>query len=204
MILLQTLREISEHHSLVACDFEAASKYTDTQKELMRLQLADMQEGTLDYHHLKQQIDSSGLSHPSLVRITHFSLAISETEAYVVIITNSKMQNILLNWLVTTEVTQIWHNASFDFRLIYYHTRKFPLNYEDTQILAKTLLNHVNNQKSMTGLKHLMGYKYGAWAVSEDNFNQAQMFEEHVLHYAATDACATYALWNEIQDSLKE
>lgn len=49
-----------------------------------------------------------------------------------------------------------------------------------------------------------MGYKYGAWAVSEDNFNQAQMFEEHVLHYAAIDACSTYALWNEIQESLRD
>lgn len=170
----------------------------------MKLQLADIPAGTLGYHHLKQQIDSSGLSHPSLVRITHFSLAISETEAYVVILTNPRIQSILLNWLVTTPITQVWHNLSFDGRLIYYHTRKFPPNYEDTQILAKTLLNHVNNQKSMTGLKHLMGYKYGAWAVSEDNFNQSQMFEEHVLHYAAIDACSTYALWNEIQQSLKE
>lgn len=204
LILIQSLTEISKKYHLIACDFEAASKYTDTQKEVMRLQLADMQEGTLDYHHLKQQIDSSGLSHPSLVQITHFSLAISETEAYVVIITSPKMQSILLNWLVTTETTQIWHDASFDFRLIYYHTRKFPLNYEDTQVLAKTILNHVNNQKSMTGLKHLMGYKYGAWAVSKDEFNLSQMFKEHVLHYAAIDACATFALWNEIQDSLKE
>ena len=170
----------------------------------MKLQLADMSAGTLDYHHLKQQIDSSGLSHPSLVRITHFSLAVSETEAYVVIITNPRIQAILLNWLVTTHITQIWHNLSFDGRLIYYHTRKFPPNYEDTQVLAKTILNHVNNQKSLTGLKHLMGYKYGSWAVSEDNFNQAQMFEEHVLHYAAIDACSTYALWNEIQQSLTQ
>lgn len=49
-----------------------------------------------------------------------------------------------------------------------------------------------------------MGYKYGAWAVSADDFNQSQMFEPHVLHYAAIDACATFALWKELQEYLKE
>ncbi len=47
-----------------------------------------------------------------------------------------------------------------------------------------------------------MGYKFGAWAVSSDFFSLDQMYNPDLLHYAAIDAAATYALWNEIQESL--
>lgn len=189
---------------IIACDFETASRYTDSDKEELKALLSTLQEGSLDYHLVCQQIASDGLSHPSLSRLTHFSLAISESFAYVFIIDSQRMHDLILSWLTRTPITQVWHNASFDFRHIYYHTNKFPINYQDSQVLSKTILNHVNNQRSQTGLKHLMGYKYGGWAISADNFHLSQMYEPHVLHYAATDACATFALWQELQDYIKE
>ena len=85
-----------------------------------------------------------------------------------------------------------------------HNTGKLPTDYEDSQILAKTLLNHVDNSKSATGLKHLMGYKFGAWAVSSDNFTLANMYSPELIHYAAIDACATLTLWNEITSFLKD
>lgn len=88
---------------------------------------------------------------------------------------------------------------SYDFRHLYYHTGKFPINYEDSQILAKTLINHVDTFKARTGLKELQGHKYSAWGISSDNFTLAQMNEPHVLHYAAIDAAATYDLWQYLQ-----
>jgi hypothetical protein len=33
---------------------------------------------------------------------------------------------------------------------------------------------------------------YGSWAISKDNFSTEHMYEDHVLKYAAIDACATY------------
>ena len=114
------------------------------------------------------------------------------------------MLNRILHWLTNTTVSQIWHNASYDFRQIYYRTGKFPLNYEDTQLLAKGILNHVETFKAKTGLKELAGQWYGAWGISSDNFTIAQMFEEHVLLYAATDACATFKLWNSINSYLHQ
>lgn len=204
LLLLQTLQDIAKTYPIIACDFETASKYTDEEKERLKLKLAALPPNSLAYHKTNQAILSSGISHPPLVRMTHCSIATSETTAYVIIFTDTRMRDITLNWLVTTPIKQVWHNASFDLKHVYYHTQKFPKDFEDSQILAKTLLNDVDNQKSLVGLKHLMGYKYGAWAVSADDFNQSQMYEEHVLHYAAIDACATFALWNELQNYIQE
>ena len=87
---------------------------------------------------------------------------------------------------------------SYDFKHIYYYTKRFPINYEDTQILAKTLINHVNTFKAKTGLKELAGHMYGSWGISSDNFDLSRMYDEHVLKYAAIDSCATLWLWNYI------
>ena len=185
---------------IVACDFEAASRYTDEEKEEFKAQLETA--SRLDKHILQQRIDSSGLSHPSLSRLTHMSLAYSETEAYVFIFDNQEIQDTVLDWIVTTPIKQVWHNLCFDGKHILHNTGKLPTDYEDSQILAKTLLNHVDNSKSATGLKHLMGYKFGAWAVSSDNFTLVNMYSPELIHYAAIDACSTYVLWNEMQEYL--
>ena len=187
---------------IVACDFEAASRYTDEEKEEFKAQLETA--SRLDKHLLQQRIDSSGLSHPSLSRLTHMSLAYSETEAYVFIFDNQEIQDTVLNWIVTTPIKQVWHNLCFDGKHIMHNTGKLPIDYEDSQILAKTLLNHVDNSKSATGLKHLMDYKFGAWAVSSDNFTLVNMYSPELIHYAAIDACATLTLWNEITSFLKD
>ena len=146
---LEWLNSITE--SIIACDFEAASKYTDEEKEEFKKQLETA--GRLEKHILQQRIDSSGLSHPSLSRLTHMSLAYSETEAYVFIFDNQEIQDTVLDWVVTTPIKQVWHNASFVFRHIYYNTGRIPINYEDTQIFAKCILNHVDTYKANTGLK---------------------------------------------------
>lgn len=203
---LEAVRWLRKLPDTIACDFEAASKYTDEQKATMQEQYDDLfDQGTLEAHQLKQKIDSDGLSHPSLANITHFSLAWSEQDSMVFITDTPKMKSIIFNWLVTTDIKQIWHNASFDFQHIFYNTGgSVPKDYEDSQVLAKTILNHVNNFKSKVGLKELMGYKYGSWAVSSDAFQLSRMYDEDVIHYAGVDACATYALWEEMQEFVKK
>ena len=186
--------------SVIACDFETASKYSDSDKLQLQAKLDLLEDKKTDYAlALKQRIASTGLSHPSMVDITHLSVAYSETEAYVIITDTPKLRSLVFNWLVTTDRLQIWHNASFDFCAIYHATGKFPLNYEDSQIFAKTLLNHVEVHKANTGLKHLQGWKYGAWAVAADSFNMSRMYDEDILLYAATDSCATMSLYNELR-----
>ena len=188
--------------STAAFDFETASKWSDDTKLLLKADL-ELTEDREEQRILQQKIDSTGLSHPSLVRVTHMSMATSDRDGYVFIMDNDEILDYCMNWLVTTNIRQIWHNASFDFKQIYHHTGKFPKLYEDSQQLAKSLINHVETFKANTQLKHLMGYAYGAWGLTEDYFNVSNLYDETLLLYAATDACASWQLWDVMQHNLK-
>lgn len=191
------------NHSTFAADFEAAVKFT--QQDILDMQSElDSPISKRRRIELEAALSATALSHPAYVQLTHCSIAISDHEAYIFILDNQSITNLILNFLVTTPIKQIWHNASFDFKHIYYHTNKMPINYEDTQIFAKTLVNHVEPNKASTGLKDLAGKWYGSWAISSDNFDLSNMYDEHVLHYAAIDSCACYKLWTELQNYCKE
>lgn len=187
--------------SPLAMDFEIASRWTASEKE----QFKSVVKFASKWQRIKlqQKIDSDGLSHPALTYPTHFSCAWSETDAIVIILDTDEIRQAVLNWIANDHRMQIWHNFSFDGKVIYYHTGKFPAHYEDTQILAKTLLNHVDNFKSRTGLKELMNWAYGDWALVELDFNLENMYDERMLKYAAIDSMATMALYNDIQRDLQ-
>lgn len=185
---------------LVACDFEATCYFSKDEKLRLKELAADE---TLPFEQrriYRQQSTATALSNPIFVQITHMSLAWSETEAHVIIIKNEAILRAILTWITTTSRTQIWHNASYDIRLVHYATGKFPRFLEDTQVFAKTVLNHCNNQKSLTRLKLLMGYKYGNWAVAPDMFDNPNLYDPVFLEYAATDACATFVLYRNIRN----
>ena len=148
--------------------------------------------------------ESTGLGHPSQEILTHLSVATSPTEGFVLICENRMMERIMLKWLVETELQQIWHNLTFDGKYIYQRTGKFVKNYDDTQQLAKTLLNHVDIWKAKTGLKDLMGWKYGDWAIAADSFGTHILKDPKMIKYAVIDAMATFHLWEDIQKDLHE
>ena len=203
--IVEANKWLRELPPVVACDFEAASKYTDEEKEVLQQELDALEDqNSLYSHELRQKINSDGLSHPSLSQVTHISIAWSESDALVIITDTPKLRARVFNWIVTTNCMQIWHNASFDLKIVHYFTGLFPKDFEDSQLLAKTILNHVDTFKAKTGLKDLMGYKGGAWAVAADYFNLSQMYNEDLLLYAATDAVMTYTLWEELQQHLKD
>ena len=183
------------NYPTIAADFEVAVRYTESDLESFKLRLAE-DIPKLERIQLEAKLAATALGHPSHCTLTHFSAAWSDSEAYVFILNSKSITNLVLNYLVSTQQRQVWHNLGYDGRFIQYFTNKFPSNYEDTQILAKTLLNHTNPLQAQTGLKHLAGHIYGAWGISEDNFSLSTMYDEHMLQYAATDACATYWLWN--------
>lgn len=204
-VIMNKLKEITSN--LVACDFEVASKWSDAEKQEMKEWLKENEDNEdISFEEkilTKQYIESTGLSHPSLTYITHFSIAWTETDAFVAVLDTEEKRKAVLRWLVNTTKKQIWHNLSFDGKLIMYHTNRLPKNYEDTEILSRCLLNHVNTEEAKSGLKWLMGYKYGDWAVSKDNFSIDHIYDEELIHYAGIDACATLALYNEIQGSVQ-
>jgi hypothetical protein len=199
---LQYLAEIKQFDTFAA-DFEVALKFTPSELDSMRAEL-DTDPPKRRRIQLEAALAANALSHPSYCTLTHCSIAVSDTQAYVFILDNRQITNLILNFLVTTPIKQVWHNASFDFRHIIYHTNTLPLDYEDTQIFAKTLVNHVEPSKAGTSLKDLCAKWYGSWAISSDNFDLSNMYDEHVLHYAAIDACATFKLWTELNSYCKE
>ena len=190
--------------NLFAADFEVSSKYTLEEKEIFKYRLDNNDLSFEERRLLLQKLSSNGLSHPSLTVITHLSVGWSNKDSYVIICDNNQIRKLVYNFLITTSKTQIWHNACFDFLRIYYITHKIPKQYIDTQLLSKSLLNNANPLKDKTGLKELMAYAYGDWAISKDEFTLEDMWKESTIRYSATDSCATYKLYEDIQAELKK
>lgn len=185
---------------LFSADFETAVKYSDKVISMAKDKLKDPNTPKIEKIHYKALVEATPLGHPSHCVITHCSIAISETFSYVFIIDSDEMHELVTNFLVTTEAVQIWHNYSYDGRFLRYFTGKDAKNVEDTQILAKTLINHVETYKAKTGLKELAGSWYGDWGISSDLFKLSQMYETKVIKYAGIDACATFKLWTYMQE----
>ena len=188
---------------LFAADFEAAVRYTAEHIEEAKTLMLDTSLPRIDRVRHQAIANASALGHPSHCTITHCSIAASESEGLVFIIDNQEIADVVLDFLTQTEKTQIWHNYCYDGRLLRYYQRKDAKNVEDTQIFAKTLINHVEIFKAKTSLKELAGSWYGDWAISVDNFTVEQQHEPHVLKYAATDACATFKLWGYLNGFVK-
>ena len=188
---------------LFAADFEVASKFTKKQKEVLKLRLENCYNNEKQ-RILLQQITSDGLSHPSLTYITHLSIGWTDRDSYVIVCDTEQIRELILNFLVTTNKLQLWHNSVFDFKHIKYHTNVIPLNYLDTQLLARSILNDANSFNDRTSLKELMSYAYGEWALSKDDFTLEEMWSESMIKYAATDSPATYKLYHDILEDLSK
>lgn len=199
----QFLSEISKY-SIFGADFETASAYSEEDLQLCKDVLDDKSYSKNDHIEAQAILNSNALSHPHHTVLTHCSIGVSESSSYVFILDSDEITQLVLNFLVTTEKTQVWHNATFDFRHIYYYTHKLPLVYEDTQQLAKILVNHVNIKKALTGLKTLAGHWYGNWGISTGLFTVDQMYDSKMLLYAAIDSCATLKLWQDLQKQCDE
>jgi len=190
----------------VGLDFEAASIFSAEQRKRMQTTLDSLDKDTdfEQYIDLRSKIASSALTHPQYVVVTHLVIAVSETKSYVIVVTSRRIEDIIMKWLVTTDRLQIWHNLSFDGRIIHHRTGLLPKNYEDTQIFAKTIINHVEVYKAKTGLKELAGAKYGDWGISADNFVATNLWDKTVLDYAAIDGPATIWVFNSIKRHIAE
>lgn len=187
---------------LFAADFEVASKYTKREKEVFKYRLDHRKLSDEEYRLNLQALMSDGLSYPELTVVTHLSVGWSDRDSKVIVCNNDAIRELVFNFLVTTNKTQIWHNASFDFKHIFFNTNKIPKNYIDTQLLAKCILNDADSLRDRTGLKELMAYAYGDWGISKENFTLEEMYDESMIRYAATDSPATYKLYQDILQDL--
>lgn len=189
---------------LFAADLECAVRYPEEVIADAKKKMID--EGLPKKERIRYQAiaKATALGHPYHCTVTHCSVAWTDKDAYVFIIDNQDIVDVLLDFLLSTMRTQVWHNYCYDGRFLRYYGGSDAINVEDTQILAKTLVNHVETFKARTGLKDLAGQWYGDWAISADHFTVEQQYEEKVLRYAGTDACATYKLWGYLQQWVAE
>jgi len=171
----------------VALDFETAPKLTKSQKDQL----------TVPTRANLLALNATGLSHPSLTYITHLSIAQSEEFSQVIVLDTDEARTTVLNWIASTTLKQVWHNALFDLYHVYYHTNKFPLDVEDTQLMWATILNHVIEDNRRVSLKHLASAVYKDWAISSTKFELDYMYDSDVIKYAGIDSQATLYLYNE-------
>lgn len=196
------LKELSEK-SLIACDFETAVRYTPEEREQFKAQAEDASLSYLERKKAQALLQVTALDYPYHSLVTHCSIAWSDREGYVFILDSDEMAYEVLQFLVTTSVKQVWFNASYDFKFLYFYTREMPKNYEDAQIYAKVLFNHVDTHKAKASLKDLAGGAYGTWAIAADNFTLDNLYDPVLLKYAAIDACATFWVWSRITETVE-
>jgi len=148
--------------------------------------------------------NNSGLSHPSLVRTTHFVFGISSSQSIVLVASKTSDEIYIWNWIKRQKSCFIIHNALFDLRIMLHRVGSLPENYEDTALLAKCLINNADNFKSKIGLKVLVGSYYKpAWSLF-DMYEPEDLLNPDFIEYAATDGGAVLLLWEQLQEHLKE
>ena len=103
------LNEIQQH-DLIACDLEISVKYSPAELQAFKDELAT-DPPKLRRIELESKLAATALDHASHCRITHCSIATNDHTAYVFIIDNQKLLDLVLNFLVTTTIKQVWHNA---------------------------------------------------------------------------------------------
>ena len=187
-----------------AADFEVASVFTAKDKALMKYRLENFDLSREEQRIYTQRINSDGLSHPSLTVVTHLSVACSKDKGYVIVCDNDSIREAIFRFLTTTDKTQLWHNASYDWKRLLYHMGKFPKNFVDTLLLAKCLSNDCNPFRDRVGLKELMAYAYGSWAVAKEVFTLEEMWKPETIKYAATDSCAGYLLFQDLMEEIND
>jgi len=150
-----------------------------------------------------QVANNSGLSFPTLVNVTHFVFGLTEDSSVIIICETPQLEKIIWNWIAQYPGKLLVHNTLYDLKIMYSRIGRFPIDYEDTAILAKCLTNHSSTWKAKVGLKDLMGSHYDpAWTLMDD-YEPINLKDPGFLMYAGIDGAATVKLWNDIQEHLE-
>ncbi len=195
-------------YPLLSLDTETQSRYTNEEraeaKQLLKCCAEEM--SPEDTILSKLVSNSSGLSHPSITKVTHFIFGLSESKSVIFICYDMKTELLIWNWVSQYKGKLLIHNASFDLKIMHHRISKFPLDFEDTQLAVKTMINHVETWKANSGLKHLMGSYYDpSWTLLDDEgYDNPDYKNKKFLRYMAIDGAATYKLNELIQEQVQE
>lgn len=144
--------------------------------------------------------NTSGLSFPSLINVTHFIFGISNSESVIIVTQYPHEEFLIWNWLAAYKGKLLIHNTLFDLKIMYHRIHKFPQDFEDTQLLAKVLINNADIWKSKVGLKELMGSYYDPQWTLIDSYEPENLKDPKFLRYASIDGAAVIKLWEDTQE----
>jgi hypothetical protein len=201
----KAIKHIEATQTKIGVDLETRSIYTKTQRNLAKTFLTYDDLPMEKINEYTRILYSSGLSHPSIVKTTHIIIGLDFNKS-IIFVVDEKLEKYVFDWLVNTDLKIIIHNASFDLKLIHHKTGKFPKDFEDTQQLAKSLINDCNNYHSRTGLKLLVGNNYPPkWSMKEETDYEVKDYkDENFLLYCAIDGGAVRLLWSMLQKTIRD
>jgi len=199
----QKLKELEEH-IMLSFDTETRSVYTKEERKEAKTLLKNPNISLKNKKLSLQVMNSSGLSYPSLINVTHFVFGLSESESVILIAETMAVEMIIWNWLATYEGLIIVHNSLFDLKIMYHRVKVLPKNYKDTALITKTFVNHADNWKAKVGLKEQMGAYYDPRWQMMDDYEPADLKSPKFLMYAAIDGAATFRLYEEVEQHIEE
>ncbi len=191
-------------NKVMSFDVETRSIYDAEQREDAKEYLKELPTSDPYYKQAMMVSNSSGLSFPSLVRTTHFIFGENINKSHIFICTDDSLE--LYIWGMVAGYTGKWliHNSLFDLRICYQKVGKLPKNYDDTMLMVKGLINHVNIYKAKTSLKELVGHKYPpAWSLYND-YEPTNLKNKSFLDYCAYDTSAVWALYELILEAYSD
>lgn len=146
--------------------------------------------------------NNSGLSFPSLINVTHFVFGTSEDHSVILVCDNPRLEMYIWKRIAEYAGLYLIHNTLYDLKIMFNRVGCLPTDYEDTALLAKSLINNAATWKAKVGLKELMGEYYDPTWVLMNDYEPENLREPKFLDYAAIDGAATVKLWGMLQDHL--
>ena len=169
-----------------------------------------------DFHTVAVDFEARDLTLPQFNKLSMLSIGWNLLKSTVIVFANKEIEEYVLNWLVTTEVKQVWHNSVFDLKFVKYATDKLPKHIEDSQLLAAVYNNNVDSSKRKSGLKQIGGSLYRDWANDKSSFDlydtsmnstvtnlnyvgegDPSIYNLSLIKYAGIDTMATKLAWDK-------
>ena len=167
------------------------------------------------YPMIAVDFEARDLTLPQFNELTMVTISWSRTKSIVIVFKDQSIQDYVLNWLVTTNCKQVFHNSLFDVRFIHWHTKQLPKHIEDSQLLVAVCNNNVDQAKRKSGLKEVSKFPYLDWANDKSSFElyvdssdysnpnltyvgpnpNTTQYNLPLIYYCGVDACATHHAW---------
>ena len=197
------LPELLKRCPILAFDVECRSVYNKEERDEAKAYLKGSTPADPYYRQARVVAESSGLSYPTITKTTHFIFAESKEKVYTIICRTAEMEILIWDLVVNYLGIYLVHNALFDLKICYERTGRLPVNYIDTSLMVKTMINHVDIWKAKVGLKELVGEYYPPSWVMHNDYEPEDYKNPAFIKYCGYDGSGTFLLYELIQEELK-